>query len=346
VQHIPEEIGGMTTEPTPTAGASFAQLFDGMPAPALILDPADGAIRAANAAAADMLGYPQDDLQGMTAGDIHPHELPRLREFFEEIVRHGTWQRDDLSCRTRDGVFVPAEIRSKALTHDGQRALLVLIRDLRGEQLAEVGQSVRKLVHDLRNALSTAQLLSDRLQGHEDPNVRNGADVMSRSLERALDLCQQTIRAGRAQEQRPDPTRFLLDDVIDELMATAVLPSGLGAQIAFDPADSAALDADYDQLYRILLNLVRNASDAGAQRVTIRGRRTDGGAVITVADDGPGLPDTILASLDQEKDSPGGSSGLGLMIAAELARGHGGALSVEQTGPEGTTFRLVVPDQG
>ncbi len=335
----------MTTQRPQETDDSFAHLFDGMPAPALILDARDGTIRVANAAAAAMLGYAQDELQRMTAGDIHPHELPRLREFLEEIVRHGTWQRDDLSCRTRDGAFVPAEIRSTAVRRGGRQELLVLIRDLRGEQLAEVGQSVRKLVHDLRNALSTAQLLSDRLQGHSDPNVRTGADVMSRSLERALDLCQQTLRAGRAEEQRPDPTRFLLDDVVDDLMATAVLPSGLGAQIAFDPADSVALDADYDQVYRILLNLVRNASDAGADLVTIRGRRTEAGARVTVTDDGPGLPDTVVAALDREKETPGGSSGLGLMIASELARGHGGTLTVEDTGPGGTIFRLDLPDQ-
>lgn len=335
----------MTAEKAQTPDASFEHLFDGLPAPALVLDPGDGTIRAANQAAAELLGYSRDALSGMSAADIHPHEQPRLREFFQEVTRHGTWQRDDLSCRTCDGVFVPAEIRSTVLSQGERPELLVLIRDLRGEQLAEVGQSVRKLVHDLRNALSTAQLLSDRLQGHDDPNVRTGADVMSRSLERALDLCQQTLRAGRAEEQRPDPTRFLLDDVVDDLMATAVLPSGLGAQIAFDPADSVALDADYDQVYRILLNLVRNASDAGAQIITVRGRRVDGAAVITVADDGPGLPDSVLASLDREKRQTAGTSGLGLMIAADLARGHGGAMTVESTGPAGTTFRIELPDQ-
>jgi len=325
---------------------AFADLFDGMQDPAVILDARDGRIRAANRAAARLLGYSQETLAGMTAMDIHPHELPRLRQFLAEVQQRGAWLRDDLSCRTRDGDLVPAEIRSTAFDGGDGQHVLAIIRDLRGEQLAEVGQSVRKLVHDLRNALATAQLLSDRLQGHDDPRVRSGADVMSRSLERALDLCHQTLKAGRAEEQRPDRTRFLLDDVVEEVVATAVLPGGIGAQVAFDPHSSTLLDADFDQVYRILLNLVRNASDAGAQTVTISGRRLDGAGEITVADDGPGLPPAIAERLAEEKPQTGpGSTGLGLMIAAELARGHGGTLCMAATGPRGTTFRIMLPDQ-
>ena len=202
------------TAPDETA---FADLFDGMQDPALILDGESGRIRAANHAACTLLDYPRETLTAMAAADIHPHELPRLAQYLAEVRARGAWIRDDLSCRTRVGVFVPAEMRSTAFRAAGRDEILVILRDLRGEQLAEVGQSVRKLVHDLRNTLATAQLLSDRLQGHGDPEVRAGADVMSRSLERALDLCQQTLRAGRSEEHHPHRTRFLLDDIVEEV---------------------------------------------------------------------------------------------------------------------------------
>ncbi len=325
---------------------SFAELFDGMQDPAVVLDPQDGRICAANQAASRLLGYPQDTLIGMTAADIHPHEAGRLREFFSEVDRKGAWMRDDLSCRTCEGDLIPAEIRCTAIDPADGRRFLAIIRDLRGEQLAEVGQSVRKLVHDLRNALATAQLLSDRLQGHEDPKVQSGADVMSRSLERALDLCQQTLRAGRTEEQRPDRTRFLLTDVIDEVIATAVIPGGIGPRLVHDARTAILLDADFDQVYRILLNLVRNATDAGAQTITVTGYRLDGATRVTVADDGPGLPSGIVEMLGAEKPpTTGGGSGLGLMIASELAAGHGGALTVQDTGVNGTVFEITLPDQ-
>jgi PAS domain S-box-containing protein len=325
---------------------AFVDLFDGMQDPAIILNASDGAIRAANEAATRLLGYPRAQLVGMTAADIHPHELPRLRQFLDEVTQRGAWMRDDLSCRTRNGVFVPAEIRSTAFPTDGDDLILAVIRDLRGEQLAEVGQSVRKLVHDLRNTLTTAQLLSDRLQGHADPKVQAGADVMSRSLERALGLCQQTLLAGHAEEQKPDAARFLLHDVVEEIIATAVLPGGMDTQVIFDAGDATVLDADFDQVYRILLNLVRNASDAGARTVTIHGDRMEKAAGITVADDGPGLPDELVKRLAEEKQRPGaGGTGLGLMIASELARGHGGYLRVARADDRGTTFEIMLPDQ-
>ncbi len=311
----------------------------------MVLDPAEGRICSANRAAAALLGYGQAELVGMTASDIHPHELSRLRDFFAEIHRKGAWVRDDLSCLTGAGDLIPAEIRGTAIDHGSGARYLAIIRDLRGEQLAEVGQSVRKLVHDLRNTLTTAQLLSDRLQGHDDPKVRSGADVMSRSLERALDLCQQTLRAGRVEEQRPDRTRFVLEDVVEEVIATVILPGGIGAQLDLDGPEGTLLDADFDQVYRILLNLVRNASDAGAARIRIAGARLEGAARITVADDGPGLPPEIGERLSAEKrGGSGGGAGLGLMIASELAARHGGHLSVAQTGADGTVFEILLPD--
>jgi len=332
------------TRPAPASRGPFEELFDGMQDPALILEAESGRIRAANRAAADLLEYSQDMLTGMSAADIHPHELPRLKAFLDEVRARGAWMRDDLSCRTQSGSFVPAEIRSTAVRGTGGETILALVRDLRGEELAEVGRSVRKLVHDLRNTLTTAQLLSDRLQGHDDAQVRAGGDVMSRSLERALDLCQQTLKAGRTRENRPERMLFVLDDIVEEVAATALLPGAIGPELVFETGRGTRLDADFDQVYRIVLNLVRNAADAGAGRITIEGARRDGGARVIVADDGPGLPAEVRDTLEAEKPATG-STGLGLMIASELARGHGGALRVVETRAQGTVFRLDLPDQ-
>lgn len=125
-------------------------------------------------------------------------------------------------------MLIPSEVRSTVFHDADDTVMLILIRDLRGAQLAEVEMSLRKLVHDLPNLLATAQLLSDRLTGNDDPKVRAGADVLSRSFERALDLCHQTMKAGRAQEAKPDRVRFLLDDVVEEVAATGILPPPLG----------------------------------------------------------------------------------------------------------------------
>ncbi len=332
----------MTTQLRDTA---FATLFQGLYDPAFVVDAEGGSFIAANEAAARLLGYTMDDLATLSPSDIHPHEVPRLRAFLGEVMTHGRWRADDLSCRCRDGSYVPAEARATALQLDGQDCVLIQIRDLRPEILAEVGRSVRKLAHDLRNALTTSQLLADRLAGSDDAAVRKNANVIARSLDRALVMCQDTVNAGRSDSETVDRERFLLDDVIEEVAATMVMPSGLGTQIAFEPAEAVPLDADFDQVYRIFVNLLRNASEAGADLVRVDGRREEGRAVLMVEDNGPGLPAFIRDNLNREKpDLSSGSSGLGLMICCELAMRHGGEMKVARSDSTGTRFRITIPD--
>jgi signal transduction histidine kinase len=110
-------------------------------------------------------------------------------------------------------------------------------------------------------------------------------------------------------------------------------------------AGPVTVDADYDQCYRILLNLARNAHEAGAGRLRVAGDEVDGTVQLTVGDDGPGLPEVVRTHLFDEAPAkrPAGGSGLGLAIARELARNHGGELALLETGPAGTTFRIVLP---
>jgi signal transduction histidine kinase len=115
------------------------------------------------------------------------------------------------------------------------------------------------------------------------------------------------------------------------------------------------VDADPDQLFRVLLNLVRNAaqalethprSDPASQQIRITGRREGAVAIVEVSDTGPGVPQKArdhLFEAFQTSGRPGGS-GLGLAIAAELIRAHGGTISLVE-GTIGATFRIVIPDR-
>ena len=322
------------------AAELLAENFD----PAVLIDAGSGRFVAANGAAREMLGFSDSELAGMTPADIHPHELARLEGFMSNVRREGRWSSDELSCRTRDGRTVPALLRARMVACDGEDAVLVVIRDQRERQLAELGSAVRQLTHDLKNTLATAQLMCDRLAAHEDDRVRLSSESMARALERALDLCRQTVQAGRAGVPAPDRERFLLADVVEELAATATGPDGSAAALEGIASDDVLLDADFDQTYRILLNLVRNAFDAGARSVRISGRNDGASAVIELRDDGPGLPGGVAARIghDQVSGTEGGS-GLGLRICHELCRNHGGTLEAAETGPGGTCFRVTLP---
>ncbi len=324
--------------------SGFVRFFEELYDPALVIDAASGEILVANQAAIAFLGYSPEELGQLTPSDIHPHELPRLEAFLAAVQAHGRWAGDDLSCRTKAGQRVPAEVRATALELDGRPCIVALIRDRRQDRLARLGASLRRVMHDLRNTLATAQLVADGLAGHADPLVGRRAEAITRSIERAVSMCRTGLSLGRAEEPAPKRERFFLADVVDEVEAAIGPEEAIGATLRLTSEEPVIVDADFDQLYRMLLNLARNAVDAGAGRVMISGSNAGDRVIVEVADDGPGLPAEVEDELFLEKGrSTSGGAGLGLAIAAELARNHGGELALAATGADGTRFRLTLP---
>jgi signal transduction histidine kinase len=222
-------------------------------------------------------------------------------------------------------------------------------------RLAALGLAVSKINHDLRNLLASSQLLSDQLASVPDPRVQRFAPKLMRSLERAIAFCQSTLSYGRAQEAAPDRRMVLLEPVVAEVRETAGLATD--ASITWISAIERALkvDADPDHLFRVLLNLVRNAAQALESRpsddsrilqIRLSGRREGAVAILEVADTGPGVPVKAREHLFEAFQSSGrpGGSGLGLAIAAELVRAHGGDIQLVE-GTIGATFRIVIPDR-
>ncbi|MGH6712928.1 MAG: sensor histidine kinase [Bradyrhizobium sp.] len=234
---------------------------------------------------------------------------------------------------------------------DMQRDLVSMLHQK--SRLAALGLAVSKINHDLRNLLASSQLLSDQLASVPDPRVQRFAPKLMRSLERAIDFCQSTLSYGRAQEAAPDRRMILVEPVVAEVRETA----GIDAAIAWISAieRGLAVDADPDQLFRVLLNLVRNAAqalesrpkgDAAALQIRITGRREGSVAIIEVSDTGPGVPARAREHLFEAFQTSGrpGGSGLGLAIAAELVRAHGGDIHLVE-GTIGATFRISIPDR-
>src|SRR5262249_39012951 len=110
------------------------------------------------------------------------------------------------------------------------------------------------------------------------------------------------------------------------------------------------IDADASLLFRILLNLLRNACDALATcggEIVVSAQREDMRVTIDIADNGSGVPSAIRERLFQPfagSVRPGGTV-LGLAIARDLARAHGGDVNLISTGKTGTRFRIEIPDR-
>lgn len=241
---------------------------------------------------------------------------------------------------------------------EAQRALARMQMTLAGElrtkkHLAELGLAVSKINHDLRNMLAAAQLMSDRLVDTKDAKIKRFAPRLIATLGRAIDFCQATLAYGRAAEATP----VLRDVGLRQLVAEQADMLGLSeaAMVTFSNEVPAELIApcDPDQMARVLLNLMRNsvqaltqagADEGGRPTLTVKAERDNGSIILRVADNGPGVPERARANLFQAfrgSVTPGGT-GLGLAVAAELVRLHGGAIALEPS-DTGAVFRVTLP---
>ena len=219
------------------------------------------------------------------------------------------------------------------------------------ERLAALGSAVAKVSHDLRNILTSAQLFADRIESSEDPVVARMAPKLMNSITRAVSLCESTLAFGKAEEPAPTLNIVNLAAVVTDVIEAERLAANQDL-VAFqnDVQPGLNLRADSEQLYRILSNLIRNGRQAieASNRqgvVSITAGEDDDAWWIRVTDSGPGMPKKAQENLFTpfRGGARKGGSGLGLAIAAELVRGHGGSLSLQKTGPEGTVFCFSLP---
>ena len=216
-------------------------------------------------------------------------------------------------------------------------------------RLAEVGSASNKINHDIRNMLSTARLLSDRLAMSSDERTRKLAPTILNTIDRAARLASNALDYVAEQ-----PTlRISQFDLADLAAEVGVVLQEQGEDR--DPNllrnwqnelnGECRVRADRDLLYRVFMNLGRNAFDAGASTVTVRARPEGSHLVVEVCDNGPGVPPVVTTQVFRPFTTGGraGGAGLGLAISRDLIRAHGGDISLADTGPGGTTFRFTVP---
>jgi signal transduction histidine kinase len=219
-------------------------------------------------------------------------------------------------------------------------------------RLVALGEAVAKINHDLRNMLTSAQMASERLSSSSDPLVAKALPRLERALGRAAALARNVLEYGKSEEAAPQHQKMLLARVV----AVAAEDAGLeddGVRLVRALPARITVNADSDQLHRILVNLMRNArqaieSDPAREkrgRITVRAEARDGAVAIQITDDGPGIPERLAGRLFEPFVSGRASegTGLGLTISRELAANHGGELRLLDTGPEGTTFELRLP---
>ncbi len=234
-----------------------------------------------------------------------------------------------------------------------QRALSAMQDEVRGAlrqraRLAALGAAVAKINHDLRNSLATAVLVSDRLASSADPEVREVTPRLIQAIDRAVDLCGQTLDYAAERDIPLRRERFYLADLLEEVAAGVVIAGEGRVTADCDTDPTLELVADEIQLHRVLANLGRNAVQAGATRVRFAATSGEGMITLLVEDNGPGLPQRVRDNLFKPfvGSSRRGGNGLGLTIVRDVMRAHGGDVELDRSDASGTRFRLLLPMVG
>lgn len=226
---------------------------------------------------------------------------------------------------------------------------------VRQKHLASLGLAVSKINHDMRNILASAQLMSDHLVEVKDPVVQKLAPKLIRAIDRATHYSQSVVAYGRAQEDMPERRNFKLHYLINDVHDSLLLEGSEKIEFQNFVPENFELNADPNQLYRVISNLMRNAMQAmiadksnncSKKCIIITAKKLKAISTIDIEDNGPGLPEKAkehLFSPFQGSTSRGGT-GLGLAICEELIRAHGGTISVLDDGKPGTHFEICLPD--
>ena len=223
------------------------------------------------------------------------------------------------------------------------------------KHLANLGLAVSKVNHDLRNILASVQLVSDRLTMLPDPEVQRFAPKLIAGIDRAIGYCQSTLVYGSAREEDPKRQLVNLHDLVQELASLLEVDDHKSIKWENQVPNALEFDADPEQIFRVLMNLSRNAvkeleamdNDAVVKRLWIKASKEGGSTQILIEDTGPGIPERAKAHMFEafKGSFSKGGTGLGLAIAHEIVTAHGGTIRLLEKESPGASFEIIIPDR-
>lgn len=219
-------------------------------------------------------------------------------------------------------------------------------------RLADLGLAVSQVNHDLRNILASALLISDRMSNLSDPTVRELAPRLVKTIDRAVEYTSSVLGYSKAQETPLDRCLLGLYQLSEEVYELLGLDQkGIVIWVNKIPPE-LEIEADAKQMFRVLMNICRNAVQAMETSnhtnaiLQISAERNIGSVSIRISDTGPGIGTDARKKFFQafQGSTRQGGTGLGMSIAAELMRAHGGSIAIESTDSSGTVILLNLPD--
>ena len=333
----------------------------------------DGTITDWNNAAMTLFGYPGAEIVGRPVTVLYPPDrmgeetalLRRLHrgepvDHFETVRRRRNGETFPVSVnlspiRDATGAVIGASkiVRDLSDAHDRDQRLSEMQAELAHvSRLSELGQLVSALVHEVNQPLAAignyTQAIQRLLAAGRAERVPLALEKIIEQTERAHQIIQRLrdfVRKGRSQTR----TERLADTINEAIALAAIGPAARGTAIRTEFAPGAdRVNIDRIQIEQVLFNLLRNALEAmqgqPTRELSVCSAAAEGGMVqVSVADRGPGLPDSVREKLFQPfvTTKPGGM-GVGLSVCRAIIEAHGGAMSAEDNPGGGTVFRFTL----
>lgn len=334
-------------------------------APDAIVVSREGVVLYANAAAARLLGH--DDVSGivgkpMTFLDRRSVEVMRRRIEQMAVTGERLIPRE-YPARRRDGTEIMAEIASTMIDFEGAPAVLAYARDVTdrkrllaqlavADRLASLGMMAAGVAHEINNPLAVVALAAEAL-ARRAPHADDDEAALVAQARAGIDRIAAIVRDlrffGRDDEEQPGPVDLgAAIESAERLVAHELLPRGaLTKQLDALPAVLGVRR----QIEQVFVNLFLNAAHAlegrTDGRVVVRSHAAEGRVIITVEDNGCGIPPAMLAAVFEPfftTRAASGGTGLGLSICRDMLVRAGGTLSAGSTPGGGTTMEVTLPE--
>jgi len=220
---------------------------------------------------------------------------------------------------------------------------------VRKEKITLIGEMANGMIHDFKSPFTTIRLAVDMISTkHADEPTQQLCRTVLRQIHRLGGMVEEVLEFAKGDAQlNLQPIR------LEALFAAVAEHAGDALQHTRTRLEARptplVVPLDFDRFLRVLQNLVTNASEAiGAERrgrITLSATRRGEHGIITVEDDGPGIPSPIRDTLFEPFVSHGkrGGTGLGLAVAKSVVEAHGGTISYRDSPRRGTTFVIRLP---
>ncbi len=319
-------------------------IFNTMTMGVMVLD-RDGLIMRLNRAGADILKIDPKEVGAARITDLYP-DLSAFLLTSHEIGRE--------TVLLTGGRIIPIGFtNSPLLGPDGlQQGIVVVFRDLteirklqaevqRREHYAAVGKVLFGIAHEIRNPLfgisSIAQILEQEVTS---PQHLAMIQAVLRESDRMNHLMEELLLYAR-------PSRLDIQDIsltrLMEEIRYSIRGKRSGIGITEQIPAGFMIRADADKIKQVLLNLIDNAVEAARSSVTISACTVNGSIEISIADDGPGIPEENREKIFEPFfTTKKRGTGLGLPISKKIINDHGGTLEVDSSGEGRSTMTITL----